>query len=50
MRFIFKDVLKVFDCGASNGAQVNKYVVGKFRPRPGLVGPEGEYRYSCTLS
>jgi len=50
MRCIFKDALKVSDCGAPNGAQVNKYVVGKFRPRPGFVGPEEEYRYNYTLS
>jgi len=50
MCFIFKDVLKAFDCGVPNGAHVNKYGVGKVRPRSGLVGPEGEYSHRCTLS
>jgi hypothetical protein len=42
MRFIFKNVLKVIDSGAPNGTQVKKNVVSKVRPRPGLVGSEGE--------
>jgi len=41
MRFIFKDVLKVFHCGVPTSAQVNKYLVGKDRPRPRHAGPEG---------
>jgi hypothetical protein len=30
--------------------KVRKYKVGKALPRTGHEGPEGEYRYSSTLS